>query len=678
MLLAEKMDRASFLILQEDTDAVLEEIAKAGLLHPTRIEDLDAWANDLTPYDTTGLAVEYTKRRQRIERLFGDSPPNRQEIRPSSPREIHLDTPEAIDAAIARIESALAPSMSVRDEIGRKRDEYRAVLTKTEPVLATGLPMGQLAHSAFLTSAVGIVDERHLPKLERLLASVPSFLVPYGREKTDVRVTCITLRKDRAVLEKALKEVGFKEFAQPDEIKKAFAGDETALREEVRRLDEQFAAAEAEVQRARQSLLPEIASLLDKTEAALLVLRIRDMCRLTGRSCVFAGWSPRSRTHELVEAIESRTSGRAIIEVVPAEAIESVAAGEVEVPVLLQHPWYLEPFGMLVKSFGTPSYRTIDPTAFVSITFLPMFGMMFGDLGHGAVLVALGLFMVWHALRGKTRGCSPLSGHSTLPILASIGVLMTFCGISACIFGILFGSVFGIETLLPTIWVKPLESIETLFAVAVGFGIVVLTLGVVLNTVNAIRTRSFVKHFFESSGPLGGVIYWLGVILALGAVSGFIDAAYLKTGVSVFVILLFSLLLKGPVLKLLKRQENAFPHGVVSYFMEGFVEIAEFLMGYLANTVSFIRVAAFGLAHAGLFVAVFGLSEIVSEVPAGGAMSILVIIFGNVFILVLEGAVVTIQILRLEYYEFFGKFFREFGVKYEPVCCSDTFAGSTR
>jgi len=678
MLLAEKMDRASFLILQEDTDAVLEEIAKAGLLHPTRVEDLDTWATELAPCNTAGLAGEYTKRRQRIERLLGDLPPNWQEIRAAAPREIRLDAPEVIDAAIARIESALAPSVSVRDEIVRKRDESRAILTKTEPILATGLPVAQLAHSAFLTSAVGIVDERHLPKLERLLGPVPSFLVPYGREKTDIRITCITLRKDRAVLEKALKEVGFKEFAQPDEIKKAFAGDETALRDEIRRLDEEFAAAEAEVQRARESFLPEIMSLLDKTDAALLVLRIRDMCRLTGRSCLFAGWSPRSRTHELVEAIESRTSGRAIIEVVPAEGIESVAAGEVEVPVLLQHPWYLEPFGMLVKSFGTPSYRTVDPTAFVSLTFLPMFGMMFGDLGHGAVLVALGLFLVRHALRDKTRGCNPLSGNYPLPVLASIGLLMTFCGISACIFGILFGSVFGVETLLPTIWVKPLENIETLFKVAVGFGIFVLTLGVMLNTINAIRTRSFVKHFFESSGPLGGIIYWLGVILALGAISGSIDATYLDTGVTVFVVLLFSLLLKGPVLKLLKRQEHAFPHGAVSYFMEGFVEIAEFLMGYLANTVSFIRVAAFGLAHAGLFVAVFGLSEIVSEIPAGGVMSILVLIFGNIFILVLEGAVVTIQILRLEYYEFFGKFFREFGEKYEPVCCSDTFAGSTR
>jgi V/A-type H+-transporting ATPase subunit I len=101
--------------------------------------------------------------------------------------------------------------------------------------------------------------------------------------------------------------------------------------------------------------------------------------------------------------------------------------------------------------------------------------------------------------------------------------------------------------------------------------------------------------------------------------------------------------------------------------MESVVEIAEFFTGYLANTVSFVRVAAFGLAHAGLLAAVFGMSDLAATAPMGSVLSIVVLLVGNAFVIVFEGAVVTIQILRLEYYEFFGKFFKSFGVKYSPV-----------
>ena len=97
------------------------------------------------------------------------------------------------------------------------------------------------------------------------------------------------------------------------------------------------------------------------------------------------------------------------------------------------------------------------------------------------------------------------------------------------------------------------------------------------------------------------------------------------------------------------------------------VEILEILMGYLANTVSFIRVAAFGLAHAGLFIAVFSLAGVVASKPGGLLLSWLVLVLGNVVIILLEGLVVTIQALRLEYYEFFGKFFTGLGSKYEPA-----------
>jgi V/A-type H+-transporting ATPase subunit I len=125
--------------------------------------------------------------------------------------------------------------------------------------------------------------------------------------------------------------------------------------------------------------------------------------------------------------------------------------------------------------------------------------------------------------------------------------------------------------------------------------------------------------------------------------------------------------LQGPILKILGRRRSAFPDGPGTYVMEGLVGILEILMGYLANTVSFIRIAAFGLAHAGLFVAVFSLAELVAEKPGGTVASWVILILGNVVIILLEGLVVTIQALRLEYYEFFSKFFKSSQAEYKPV-----------
>jgi len=111
--------------------------------------------------------------------------------------------------------------------------------------------------------------------------------------------------------------------------------------------------------------------------------------------------------------------------------------------------------------------------------------------------------------------------------------------------------------------------------------------------------------------------------------------------------------------------------------MEQVVEIMEILTGYLANTVSFIRVAAFGLAHAGLFVAVFSLADVVGRAPGGLILSWLVIVLGNIGIILLEGLVATIQAIRLEYHEFFGKFFKSTGSKYKPAGLSGALLDQT-
>jgi len=214
---------------------------------------------------------------------------------------------------------------------------------------------------------------------------------------------------------------------------------------------------------------------------------------------------------------------------------------------------------------------------------------------------------------------------------------------------------------------RPMSNIIFFIKTAIYFGIAVMSLGVLINIVDALRTRDWIKGLFDKAGLLAGVIYWGGVglvinLLVLEGAGPSRSLVMLLVGVPVLLIFM-----RAPVERLLGRSAKLFPEGALTYFMETIIEVVEIFLSFLANTLSFIRVAAFALAHAMLFMAVFTLADAVRNIPGGTLVSLLLIIVGNFLIILLEGIIVTIQAIRLEYYEFFGKFFGEEGTRYEPV-----------
>ena len=245
-------------------------------------------------------------------------------------------------------------------------------------------------------------------------------------------------------------------------------------------------------------------------------------------------------------------------------------------------------------------------------------------------------------------------------------MLLFYGGCASIVFGFLFGSIFGVEHLLPALWVKPMESITHLFKIAIYFGIGMITLSIGINMINGIRNRDFWGVLFDKAGLLAAILYWCGIVVVTRMLS---EEAGGSVSPLVLILMLASivlLFLREPIIHLAQGKRKLFSEGVAMGIMGGIVEILEIFLGFLTNTVSFIRVAAFGLAHAGLFMAIFSLSDAMSGV-AGGLASWLVIILGNVLIICLEGLVVSIQAVRLEFYEFFSRFFEAGSVAYRPV-----------
>ncbi|HOD51735.1 MAG TPA: V-type ATPase 116kDa subunit family protein [Candidatus Hydrogenedentes bacterium] len=655
MLVAEKMSRFTAVILRDDMQGVMEEVARAGVLHLTSVEETESWARDLADIDVKRLTKECLDRKTKLEGLVKDMLSEHGAPESAGFAEVSGASLAEIDAVIASAEAAITPLSESRIRLTDRLSRLQATLSGLDALVPPNLPLARLLRSSMLYTAVGVIAQNQLPKLESLLKDIPSVVVPYRRIARDVHVVCLVLQRNKETLRKALHDTAFAELPIPQDVATITHEAKGALLDDLQSVETQLSENKAALRAAQEAAWPAAAPALQRLSAGLLILRIQDSCKVTERTCVFAGWVPRDQAAALVDAIREKTHGRAIVEVTEAESLEPVQQGEVEVPVLFNRPKFLQPFALLTEGFAIPSYTMIDPTLFVAISFLLMFGMMFGDAGHGLVLCALGVLFVLKA-----------------PQYKDVGKLAIYCGAASVIFGLLYGSIFGLEHLLPALWTKPLEGINDLFAFAIVFGILFVSLGIILNVLNAIRAHAFWESLFDGAGPLVGIIYWSGIGLVVKSFFSTSKTPHSAWLVVPMALALTGFLLKGPLLRLFGKQQRAFPEGAITYVMESAVEVMEVFMGYLANTVSFIRVAAFGLAHAGLFVAVFSLAEIVSGAPGGRLLSFIVIVAGNVLIIVLEGVVVTIQALRLEYYEFFGKFFNRTGQKYAPVGVSST------
>ena len=648
----DKMDWVTFLVHQEDRTAVLDAVAASGVLHPAPPDTVDAWTEPLNRDDQPRLVASVAKQKDRVISLLQALSVQDFSVK-SPPR---FSTPDSfsetgMNATLDAIEAQVMPLLSVRETLRQQRDAQVALLTRSEPFQVAGVPLSDLAHTTWLFSITGILESAQRPRLEQLLEGTPSLILSFPNDRNTQRILCVVLRGDQAKLEAMLKEVSLRDTATGEALWGALDGSSTAFQDSVVLLDQQLTALETQIQAARTEMAHSLVDIWYRINAVLLMLRLRAHGRTTNDAFLFSGWVPHTETAALIDRLQQTTNGRILSEQIPAEELDKVLQNEIPVPVRLSHPGFFKPFGMLLENYGLPAYRTIDPTCLMAMAFLLMFGMMFGDIGHGLVLVAGGLLLRYYEKPGGR----------------DIGRLILYCGVSSSLFGMLFGSIFGVEEVFPALWTHPLTSSESLFSVAILFGMILISTGVILNILNAYHTHTLLQHSFKAFGVLGGMAYWTGIALVVALFTIPQMKPVIHGLVWALLVLFLLFFARDPVLWAMGKKAHVFSEGIVAYGFECLVEIAETIMNYLANTVSFIRVAAFGMAHAGLLVAIFELNDLIATLPGGTVLSILLLVLGNLFVIVFEGAVATIQVIRLEYYEFFSKFFNDFGEKYDPV-----------
>ena len=412
------------------------------------------------------------------------------------------------------------------------------------------------------------------------------------------------------------------------------SGEGPAL-EALRRLESAHRAGST-VTPALARLAPDVADLERRGARELLAGEVElDRRRASavphGDFLVFVGWAPQPALPELTASLQRY--GAALVEL--------RAPWGRQPPTLLAPAPAAEPFRPLLTTYGAVPYEDVDPTPFVAVTYCLMFGMMFGDVGDGALIVLAALVLS----RSRSARLAPL--RKVWPMIAAAGTC-------AVLFGALYGELFGPTKLLPTLWLAPLDSPTRLLAVAIAAGIGLLAAGYVIGIINRFREGGALLALTADSGVPGLALLAGGVLAVLGIAS---HASWMTpAGLAIVAVAIVPLVLG-------LRAESGSGATAILVVLIGLLDE---LLRLFSNVFSFARLAAFGLMHAAIGQVVLHAAGSLTGSPLGDLSAIATFTVGWTAAFALEGLVVSVQALRLEYYELFSRLFVREGRPFRP------------
>ena len=315
-----------------------------------------------------------------------------------------------------------------------------------------------------------------------------------------------------------------------------------------------------------------------------------------------------------------------------------------EPPTKLKNPAFFKPYEMYVKMYGLPNYNEFDPTILVAITYSFIFGIMYGDVGQGLCLM-IGGFLLYKKKHSDLAG------------------IISMAGIFSTIFGFMFGSIFGFEEVIPALWLRPREemitlpgvgSINTILVCAIVFGMFLTLVTMVLHIMNYSKQKNTEETYFGTNSFAGIIFYGLVVVMIILVFSGHTIPAASLFGVLIALSAL-AMFFKEPLTKIIEKEKGPkIEGGMVMFLVQGFFEMFEVCLSYFSNTLSFVRIGAFAVSHAAMMSVVLMLAG----AENGGSPNWVVVVLGNLFVMGIEGLIVGIQVLRLEFYELFSRYYR--------------------
>ncbi len=627
------MQRVGLFLLSEDAPLAALTLAERGVFNP---ETTYLSATDLPEFPGESYRELYRSARSRLDKILTYCSTRQEGLRMPAPRLVSESEIAALDDWLRGVWAECSKCQEALRRFEEERKHVNQLLRAIDNFAALDIDLGLLAGSRrFIDVHIGTVPAANVVRLKEAVGIagylVRPFLEAEGLAHLVVAGPAGKEDEARGVLQAA----GWRAIEIPPELRER---PDKARRDLQQRLDKVLGETDLQC-RVIENTQKEFNDRLIEAQQVLAMVapyaELGDALRARGGLVGIGGWVPRDDIPALRTALGERFEKRFVLSVRDPRPEERL-----QVPSMVRHAWFLRPIVQLVKTYGVPRYGEIDPTVLFAITFIAMYGMMFGDVGHGLSISLLGL-----ALRKRLK-------QFTRFVVA--------IGLSSASFGLAYGSVFGYEEWLHPLWMSPLTNPTRMLTLALYWGVGFIVLTTLLNIRNRLVDGDWEKALLDRGG-LAGLLFYLGLLFvgfryASGAKVGWLEGLAVLVPYAVIIGHLW--------------HENAVPLGerILIVVIEGF----ETVVKYISNTLSFLRVAAFSLNHVALAIAVFTLAGMLDT--AGHWITV---VLGNLFIIGFEGAIVAIQVLRLEYYEGFSRFYSGDGREFRPLTLALGSAGKT-
>jgi V/A-type H+-transporting ATPase subunit I len=627
MLEGLRMQRVTFHVMTDEVPQTALALARTGSFSPDMGNQ--EYENELPEAPATEYRNLYQSANNRLSKIhehLGVTLP-----RPSlkSVTLPELETLRVIDHELMELWAECSECEEHQRELDEEIHLIDSLLNSLHNFYGLEINLAQLREQkTFLDLQVGLVPVENLARL-RQAAGLAGYMVEvFHREKQQAHIVLAGLAGEgKENIESVLRAAGYRTFPIPEafndtpenmyiELEKR----KQLLLEDMQRHDHK------RIVRGNENM----DNLLSYWRALKLVepvYLLGDAAHSRGGLAVIHGWVPEAQLADVIEQLRKTMARPFHVENHPPKIYEYAS-----VPTAIRYPAWLKPFVSLTRNYGTPRYGEVDPTWLFALSSILLFGIMFGDVGQGATLV--------------------VASYIFRNVLKSYAYLIGANGLSSIVFGFVYGSVFGNEHLLTPLWQSPLHEPSSILLVAIYIGVAFIALSITINIYNNILVTDYHRALMSPGG-----------LPSLIAISSVILYA-ISAGQNLFLpgLLLFaSLLMMMQYLWVTNNTPTSERVVVVS------IELLETLLSLFSNILSFLRVGAFSLNHVALMLAVFAIAEML---PENGYW--LMMILGNLFVIGFEGAIVMIQVLRLEYYEGLSRYFQADGRMFRPLKLDDS------
>lgn len=537
---------------------------------------------------------------------------------------------------------------SEKSVLEKQREDLRASLVKIQPFRELKYDISKILDFIFIRFRFGKIPNEYFQKFDKYVyEDLNTIFYKCHSDENYVWGVYFVPIAEKDKVDAVYASLHFERFFLPDEYTGTPEEAYTELERQINELSAQITAINMQFSKQLYSIREKLMAADHKLESMSRNFDVRKLAACTKDFhdvfYILCGWMSEKDAELLQKDIEHDDNIFVIIE-------DDDSNISNKPPTKLNNPKLFKPFESFIRMYGLPAYNEFDPTIFLALSYILIFGCMFGDVGQG-ILLAIGGALLYRFKK------------------MDLGAIISMAGISSILFGFLYGSFFGFEHVIPALWMKPMEklitlpvlgSLNSILVIAVIFGMAMILLAMIFNIINGIKQHNIEKLLFDQNGLSGLLFYGSAVTIIILFMTGNPIPGGILLAI-LFVIPLLVITFKEPLALIVEKKTEKMPKDKAMFLTQAIFELIEILLSYMTNTISFVRIGAFALSHAGMMQAVMMLAG--SE--NGASPNWIVIILGNIFVMGMEGLIVGIHALRLEYYEIFSRFFSGSGREFK-------------